>query len=103
MNFDELTCRKIALVAWGEDENGKDDVAVFTGIARWENGHLYLDRKGKKPFQFPDDTLERIKPVPAEISDILLEADFYISMTIGSLPKDANPEDYIKTGLKWPK
>jgi hypothetical protein len=103
MKYEELTGKKLALIAWGEDENGKDDVVVFTGIARWENRHIYLDRKGKrKSFQVPDDVLERIKPVPAKIADIVLGAEFFLSMTIGSIPKDANPKDYIKTGLKWP-
>jgi len=104
MNFEELTGKKLALAIWGEDENGKDDVAVLTGRARWANGHLYLDYgRNQKPFQFPDDVLERIKPVPADVADIFLEAEFYISMSIGSLPDDADPNDYIDTGLKWPK
>jgi hypothetical protein len=104
MNFTELTGKKLAIVAIGESEKGETEGAVFTGLARWANGHLYLDRgRNQKSFQFPDDVLQRIKPVPAEIADIILEAEYYITMSIGPLPNDANPKDYIETGLKWPE
>jgi hypothetical protein len=104
ISFNELTGKKLALVVLGDDEKGETEGAVFTGLAQWVNGHLYLERgRNQKPFQLPDDTLERIKPVPADIKDIVLEAEYYLTMSIGPLPEDANPNDYIETGLKWPK
>jgi hypothetical protein len=104
MKFEELTGKKLAILAVGNDDKEETEAAVFTGIARWSNGHLFLDRDcNQKPFQIPDDTLERIKSVPEKVSDIFLGAEFYIPMSIGPLPKDANPEDYTQTGLKWPE
>jgi hypothetical protein len=104
MNFEELTGKKLAILAWGEDEQGEDEAAVFTGIARWADGHLYLDHEGTPPyFQIPDDVLYRVKPVPDDLKDIFLDAEYYISLLIGPLPDDADPSEYIHTGLKWPE
>ena len=104
MNFAELTGKKLAIVIMGEDENGKKEGAVFTGLARWANGHMYLDRgRNQKSFQIPDETIERIKPVTPEIADIVLNADYYMKMSIAPLPSEANPKEYIQTGLKWPE
>ena len=35
MNFDELTGKKFAIIAIGEDEKGKTEAAAFIGHARW--------------------------------------------------------------------
>ena len=76
---------------------------IFTGIARWVDGHLFLDREDNKFFQLPDNALERIKPVPPSVADILQEAEFYVPIYIAPIPNDENPKDYIQTGLKWPE
>ncbi len=103
MNFETLTGKKLAILAVGDD-NGETEAAVFTGIARWAEGHLFLDRdESQKSFQIPDDTLERIKPVPIEVADIFLGAEFFIPMSIGPLPDNSNPDDFTQTGLKWPE
>jgi hypothetical protein len=103
-NIKDLNGKKLAVIAMGNNRKGKEEAAVFSGIGLWNNGHLYLDRgKNKKPFQVPDEVLDRIKPVPDKIRDIVLDAEYYIPMSIGPLPDDANPKDYVKTVLKWPK
>jgi hypothetical protein len=97
-----LTGKKLAIIAWGEDEKGEDEAAVFAGLARWAEGHLYLDHGGNpESFQIPDDLLDQVKPVSDDIKDILLDAEYYISMSIGPLPDD-DPDEYEQTGLKWP-
>ena len=104
MNVADLTGKKLALVAFSEDKEGETEAAVFTGIARWTNGHMYMDRgEGQKPFQVPDDILDRIEPVPANISDIVMGADFFVTTYIWPLPDDADAGQYEDTGLKWPK
>ena len=68
MNLQELTGKKVAIIAVGDDERGKTEGAVFIGITRWSNMHLYLDHGGDpKSFEFPDDVLVRIKPVPTSV------------------------------------
>jgi hypothetical protein len=74
------------------------------GIARWADGHLYLDHGGNpESFQIPDEVLDRVKPVPDDFKDIFFDAEYYIGMSIGPLPDDADPGEYIDTGLKWPE
>jgi len=103
MNLDYLTGKIFAIWAVSENKNGKKEQAVFTGIARWVDGHLFLDREDNKFFQLPDNALERIKPVPPSVADILQEAEFYVPIYIAPIPNDENPKDYIQTGLKWPE
>jgi hypothetical protein len=104
MNFEYLTGKKLAILAVGDDDNGETEAAVFTGVARWANGHLFLERdSNQKSFQIPDDTLERIKPVAVKVADIFQGAEFYVPMSIGLLPDNVNPHDYLESGLKWPE
>ncbi len=95
-DFAELNGKKLALISWG-----KNDADVFSGFAKWDNGHLYLelDTKGKlKSFQLRDDLLEQIKPVPAEITEIVLGADFYVDMSTVPTPDEAKQREGKKTG-----
>lgn len=95
INFEELNGKKLALISWG-----KNDASVFSGFAKWDNGHLYLelDTKGKlKSFQLRDDLLAQIKPVPAEIKDIVLGAEFYADMSTVLTPDDAKSRETKKT------
>ena len=103
MNLNYLTGKIFAILAVSEDSKGKTESAVFTGIARLANGHLFLDREDKKSFPIPDATLKQIKPVPKDKADIFLNAEYYVSINIAPIPDDANPQDYIKTCLKWPE
>jgi hypothetical protein len=103
MNFNYLTGKKFAIWAVSENDKGENESAVFSGITRWTNGHLFLDRQENKSFQFPDYILKDIKPVPSSVADILMRAEYYTTLYIASLPKDANPEDYIYTVLKLPE
>jgi hypothetical protein len=47
-----------------------------------------------------DVQLARLTPVVEELKATLLNADFYLPMTIQPLP-EARQEEYIKTNLKW--
>jgi hypothetical protein len=94
MNFEELTGKKLAIIAWGEGEKGEDEAAVLAGIARWADGHLYLDHEGNPPsFQIPDDVLCWVKPVSDDVKDILPDAEYCISMSIGPVPADDDPAE----------
>jgi hypothetical protein len=103
IDFATLTGKRIAIIAVGKDEKGDTEAAVWTGVGRFDQGRLYLDREEGKSFEFPNDVLGRIKPVPDSISDIVLHAEYYITMSIGTLPEGADPSEYKDTGLKWPK
>ena len=96
--------KKLALVAWSKDDKGNDDVAVFTGIARWNGKEIFFDRGStQQGFTFPEDWLERIKTVPQDIKDIVIDSEYYISLSVGDLSNDTDQSGFISTGLKWPE
>jgi hypothetical protein len=72
----------LAIVAVSDGDKGKNEGAVWTGITRWEGDHLSLDREAGEVFEVPDDVLDRVKPVPSSVAELLFGADFYITMSI---------------------
>jgi hypothetical protein len=103
MNLNYLKGKKFAIRAVSKNSKEETESAVFTGIARLANGHLFLDREDHKSFPIPDAALKQIKPVPKDMADILLNAEYYVPIYVAPIPDDANPQDYIKTCLKWPE
>jgi len=100
MNPAELDGKPFTL--WLTDE-GKES-AVFSGIARWNGSKLVLDRSPKPPFEIRSEWHERIQPVATEETrKILLGADHFLRLWVGSLLNGVVPTDYEQTGLRWPK
>ena len=97
MNHQELIGKSHTLLLAGDD----DAWSVIGGIVNQEGEILVLDRGAdEQPFLIQPDWLARIKPVPADLSDILIGADFFLLLSVGILPDDADPNDYIYTGLQ---
>ena len=91
------------MIAWGQHDDGSDDVVVFTGIAEWLGGRLTLVRTpAASSFVVPAEWLERIKPVPSELADTVNGAEFYFNVRVGGLPDDAGGNEFERTGLEWP-
>ena len=103
-NIGKINCKKLALLLMSKKENGEDDWSVFTGIARWDGKSLLLDRGGEKnTFRVPEDTLNRIKAVDKDNRETFCDAEYFIPLTVSTLPDNANLNEYIKTDLKWPE
>lgn len=103
MNPADIHGKRLAMLVWGERADGSDDVAVFTGVGEWDGRCLRMLRQpDPSSFQVQDEWLDRLKPVPADLRATLLDAEYYFSLTIGSLPEDRELSEYIFTGLKWP-
>ena len=45
--------------------------------------------------------LPRLKKVPVDLSEILLEANYYIPLLMEDIPENIVGEDLIKTDMKW--
>src|SRR5690606_8725783 len=97
----EVHGQRIAMIAWSTKPDGSDDVVVFTGEARWDGEHLTMVRK-EGEFQVPDEFLERISPVEESLRSTLLGAVYSFSVTVGSLPDDADVSELRPLGLRWP-
>jgi len=101
--MNDLHGKRLALLVTGKDAQGNDDWAVFTGTARIQENVVVLVRNEGKSVEIPSEWVTRIKPVPPETRDILLNAEFYLPLAIGPLLDGESAEDYIETGLKWPQ
>lgn len=86
-----------------EAAEGEDDWAIFSGTLKQNSTGLFLDRGTKAPFEIRAEWIDHIKPVDSEVKDILLDAEYYLPLSVGSIPEGESTESYIDTGLKWPK
>src|ERR1039458_6555085 len=100
MNLAELNGKPFTL--WLTDE--ADESAIFAGVARWDGSKLVLDRSPKPQFEIRSEWHERIQPVAnEEARKILLGADYFLRLHVGSLPDGSPSNEYVQTGLKWPE
>ena len=95
VNYQKLIGNSLALILAGEDE----DWSVLRGNVRQEGNAMLLEHGlGEQPFVIQPEWLDRIKPTPADLSEILMNADFFLLLSVGAL--DADPTEYDQTGLK---
>jgi hypothetical protein len=88
-----------------EDNGSEDgDWVVLWGIAKWRDGHVFVHRGMDTPeFPVPDNALDRIKPVNADVRDILEGAEYFVSLSVGPIPNTVDPATLIHTGFRWPE
>ena len=97
--FAYLLDKKISLVISNNEKKG--DVRVFLGELSFENAeYFFINRSKKWRLSISNDQLNSAVEVSSEIKDILLNADFFISLSIESLQDDPN-NNLISTGLNW--
>jgi len=99
MNLDELNGKSLSLIVWNTKK--EDDAHVYLGKLYLENGEGYFinQEKGWK-VSLDEEQLNRIDPVPGDLKEMLLDADYALSMSMGDLP-DTNTEEFKATGIKW--
>jgi hypothetical protein len=96
-NFSVMICHY-------ETEDAEPEMAVMRLLPVYENGllNLYSEGNDVPHIRIYPEEFEDIKPVPEAIKDIMQGADYYIVKYSRPKPDDANEDDYIATGLKWP-
>lgn len=103
MELRDLDGRAFALLLMGTTSDGEDDWVVFSGTAYVDQEELRVDRGSlEPPFRVAPHLVPRIRPTTPEQRDILLGAEFVLPLVVGVLPNDADPNDYVAAGLKWP-
>lgn len=96
----------VAMIAWGKTEFGEDDVAVFMGVAQWHKNRLIIgDEEDDTAHLIREAWYDRIQPVPEDMTDVLADADYCFSVTVGEDAKGDKLEDgfdLLKSELDWP-
>jgi hypothetical protein len=103
MDTESLDGHTIAVLLWieGESAESEEDVFVFNGVLYRENDVLYVDRgTDNPPFEIVSDWYSLIRELSnRETKAILNGADYMISLNVGQLPADTDPDDITFTGL----
>jgi hypothetical protein len=95
--------KRFSLLLMGETADGAERCAVLSGTLMQAPSGLILDRGINTPIDIRPEWIERIRPVGADVKDILLGAEFYLPLSVGPIPEGASMEGYEKIGLKWPE
>ncbi len=104
MKDKDIKNKTVALIMTSKDEKGQDDWVVVKGMVKRIGKSTYFIPEGKrKGFPIPEDSLDRMTPTNCETRKILLDADISLSLTVGPKPKGVDVDEFVPTGLKWPK
>jgi hypothetical protein len=90
--------KRIALVV--ANVENEDDVHVYLGQLQIQNGSsCFINVEKGWLLDLNEEQLSRLKPVAEELKITLLNADFYLPMTIRPFPEEGH-EEYVRTNLK---
>ena len=92
--------KKLALVLWAKDDEGKDDVSVFSGTLIQNQESYYLERKDGSNPEIRQEWLSRIQIIPEDLKNTLMGCDYQLSLTVGDISDSA--DQFEAFGLKWP-
>jgi hypothetical protein len=99
MNLSDFTDKAISLIVWNTEK--ENDVTVYSGSLQTENDETFFvnEEEGWK-VSLSSEQLEELRPVPDELKETLLDADYALSMSMAYLPESGR-ENYRATGMKW--
>ncbi len=98
-NYNFLIGKKISVIIWNADD--ENHVRAFLGeIIRDNTEYKFINKEKNWNIPLSLDNLETIKEVHPDIKEILLGADYSISLTLGNLADDSS-EGLFKTGITW--
>lgn len=100
MNLEAIEAKSIAMIVWNTEK--ENDVHVYLGKLQNVNGEYFFINKEKGwKVSLDEEQLSRIQAVSNDLKEMLLNADYALSMSMGSLPEADDKSTYEKTGLKW--
>ena len=102
MNLEEIKDKSIALIVWNAEK--VDDVRVYLGRLKILDGkYAFINEEEGWKVSLYDEHLSRLRPVSEDLKEILLNADYGLSMSMGVLLETDDRDGWVKTGLKWKK
>jgi hypothetical protein len=98
-DYNYLKGKKISLVVRNSDD--KKDIRVFPGkIIERDNEFHFINVSADWDVELDFDQLNRIKEVTERLKEMLLDADYFLPMTIGNVDDDSK-EELRATGMTW--
>jgi hypothetical protein len=98
MELKDIENKLIALVVWNLDKKG--DVHVYVGqLTKPATDWIFRNEKRGWTVPIHNDKIEKIKKVTDDLKQTLLNADYFINLTIGDLVDDDG--QFVPTGMKW--
>ena len=94
--------REFAVVAWLPGDEASERIAIYRGVACWNEIHLWMLRDRDDPdVELPDAWLASLKPVPAEMAEALEGAEYFVSVQVGDQLGQFSGDTLRGLGLSW--
>ncbi len=98
----ELDGKILVIILWGECD-GEEEASCHTGTLRKSGARYEFYRgEGSPAFNLEPQWLERIKPVPDDLKETLLNADVSLSLTVELIPENMDVSELVFTRLQIP-
>lgn len=96
MKGNKFQGKTLAVILWGTDKNGEDEVFVYNTEFRKKEeeytfeipSNIYESDSNKITLLLNNDFLERLKPIAANMKETLSNADYSLSLSVGNLPSN---------------
>lgn len=93
--------RRIALVLL-DSRDPDEEAVVVHGRTVLDGGSMRFELSGGARIDLPDSAVEELSPVTDEVRDLLGDAEFWVSLTVGAGPDELSPSVLITAGIPWP-
>jgi hypothetical protein len=99
MNYSVIHDKQIALLISNTEK--EDDVHIYIGkVVREGTQLIFVNSSQNWRVSLSKAQFGRIMKVTEEVKEIFFPAEYFLPMSITSLPENSN-EDFDSTGLKW--
>src|ERR1700756_417248 len=101
LTTEEIIGQPLALLLIGEDDRGEDEWwLVYGTLANTDDGFAFVRAKDGAGVPLESEWLERIKSVTPQQTGICKPSLFYLPLSVGPIPENADPAEYVRTGLR---
>lgn len=99
VNYSKYENKSIAVLIWNTEK--ENDAHVYVGkILQVENGFYFSNESKGWQISLDTEQMARIKEVSGEEKEIFLQADYFLPLSMVSLPDD-KAGNFENTGLRW--
>ena len=95
-----LNNTELAILLWREAEAEEPSVWVVVGRCEWREGVLRWSDGNKAAMEVQTDWLPRITATQPAVAEVVFNAPFMLSLSVGMLPKDVDLSSCSSTGIR---